>query len=248
MGADTISCGAFVFIFGGALLGFLLGNVLPEHHVSGDSKDVVKLGMGVIGTMTALVLGLLVASAKGSYDLQRSEITQMSVSVIELDRLLAHYGPEATETRDLLRSNVALALDRMWPKTGQRSPEPAAGWEAIFKNIEELRPTNDDQRWLRDRALQISMDLGHTRWLLFQQGDSAIPIPLLLVVVLWLTILFGSFSLFAPRNVTVIATQFVCALSVSTAIYMILDLEWPFQGLIRISSTPLSNALARLSQ
>lgn len=250
MSPETISCGVFLCVFAGAMLGLLLGNLLPEHHVSGDSKNVVTLGMGVIGTMTALVLGLLVASAKSSYEAQKVEITQMSVSVIELDRLLARYGPETNETRDLLRSNVALALERIWPKQGDGSvrPEPNAGWEGILMRIEELRSTNDGQRWLRDRALQISTELVHARWLLFQQGDSAIPVPLLVVVVLWLTLLFASFGLFAPPNVTVITTQFVCALSVSAAVYLILDLERPFQGLIQISSVPLRNALAHIGQ
>jgi len=247
---ETISCGVFACIFGGALLGSLLGDVLLEHHVSPDSKDVVKLGIGVIGTMAALVLGLLIASAKGSFEAQKSEITQMSVNVIQLDRMLARYGPETKETRDLLRQTIALALERMWPEEnhGSADLEPAAGWEGLFDKIDKLGPRNDDQRWFRERARQISMDLGQMRWLLLQQADPAIPMPFLVVVVFWLTMLFASFGLFAPRNMTVIATQFVCALSVSTAIYLILDLERPFHGLIQVSSVPFRNALALLGQ
>jgi hypothetical protein len=250
VGPETISCGVFACIFGGALLGSLLGSVLPEHHVSPDSKDVVKLGIGVIGTMAALVLGLLIASAKGSFEAQKSEVTQMSVNVIQLDHILARYGPEAREARDLLRRTIALALERMWPTENHESVnlEPSAGWEGVFAKIDELGPRNDDQRWLRERARQISMDLGQMRWLLLQQADPAIPMPFLVVVVFWLTMLFASFGLFAPRNMTVITTQFVCALSVSTAIYLILDLERPFHGLIQISSVPFRNALAHLGQ
>jgi hypothetical protein len=249
VGPEAISCGVFVCIFGGALLGSFLGDALPEHHVSPDSKDVVKLGIGVIGTMTALVLGLLIASAKGTFEAQKNEVTQMSVNVIQLDRILAQYGPETKEARDLLHRTIAGALERMWPAENHGvNLEPSAGWEGIFAKIDELGPRNDDQRWLRERARQISMDLGQMRWLLLQQADPAIPMPFLVVVVFWLTMLFASFGLFAPRNMTVIATQLVCALSVSMAIYLILDLERPFHGLIQISSVPFRNALAHLGQ
>jgi len=182
---ETITLGVFVCIFGGALLGSLLGDALAEHHVSPDSKDVVMLGIGVIGTMAALVLGLLIASAKGSFEAQKSEVTQMFVNVIQLDRVLVEYGPETNDARDLLRGTVALALDRMWPEEdhGSSKVQSNPGWEGIFDKIEELRPRNDNQRWLRDRARQISMDLGHTRWLLLQQADPAIPMPFLVVVV-----------------------------------------------------------------
>ena len=248
MGPETISCGVFLCIFGGSLLGSLLGGVLPEHHASSDTKDVVKLGMGVIGTMSALVLGLLIASAKGSFEAQKNEVTQMSVNVIQLDRVLAKYGPETKEARDLLSRTMISALGRMWPEGnyGSAKPEPTAEWDGIFEKIEELGPANDQQRWLRDHALQISMDLGHTRWLLYQQTDPAIPMPFLAVVVFWLTMLFASFGLFAPRNLTVMATQLVCAVSVSAAIYLTLDLERPFHGVIQISSIPFRNALAHL--
>jgi hypothetical protein len=248
MSTELTSVVVFLFIFGGSLLGLFLGNSLPEHHLSQDSKEVVKLGMGVVGTMTALVLGLLVASAKGSFELQKTEVTQMSISVIELDRLLIQYGPGSSSARDLLRDNVELAISRMWPKDGEMErPEPAIGWTRIFTEIEGFHPANDDQRWLRDRALQISMELVRTRWLLFEQGDSAIPTPLLAVVVLWLTVLFVSFGLFAPRNLTVIGTLFIAALSVSVALYMVLDLGRPFHGLIKVASDPLSSALTLLS-
>jgi hypothetical protein len=247
---ETIACGVFACIFGGALLGSLLGGLLPAVHVSPDSKDVLKLGIGVIGTMAALVLGLLLASAKGSFETQKNEITQMSVNVIQLDRILAGYGADSKQARDLLSRTVTEALDRIWPEEnhGPVNLEPARGWELVFDKIHTLVPGTDDQRWLRDRALQLSMDLGHTRWLLREQADPVLPAPFLVVVVFWLTVLFASFGVFEPRNTTVMATQFLCALSVSTAIYLILDLERPFHGLIQVSSAPFRTALAHLGQ
>lgn len=246
----TIGCIVFACVFGGALLGLFLAEVLPEQHLSLDTKDAVKLGMGVIGTMAALVLGLLIASAKSHYDAEISAVTQMAAKFSLLDRVLAHYGPETTEARDLLRGSVAGILDRMWPKDNQRfaTLAPSGRGEEFFDKIEELVPRTDSQHSLRDRALEISTEIGYTHWLLFEQADASIPMPFLVVLIFWLTIIFASFSLFAPRNATVIATQFVCALSVSAAIVLILELERPFAGLLQISSAPLQTALAHMGQ
>jgi hypothetical protein len=98
----ALSVVVFACVFGGALLGFLLRAALPEHHRNADSRDIVKLAMGLVGTMAALVLGLLVASAKSSFDDQSAELTGLSANVVVLDRVLAHYGPETKDARELL--------------------------------------------------------------------------------------------------------------------------------------------------
>jgi hypothetical protein len=238
-------------VFGGALFGMFLRGVLPEQHLSADSKDTVRLGTGLIGTMTALLLGLLVASAKSFYDTQSSELTEMSAKIVLLDRVLAHYGPETKEVRDLLHGAVARTLDGLWPKDGRQHPqmEPtAAGGEILYDKIQELSPKNDNQRSLQAQALNMAIDLGKMRWLMFEQGGSFVSMPLLAMLVLWLAIIFASFGLFAPRNATTIATLFFCALSVSGAIFLIMEMYTPFQGLMQISSAPLRNALAHLGQ
>jgi hypothetical protein len=136
----TISWIVFACVFGGALLGIFFRAVLPEHHLTGESKDVVKVGMGLIATMAALALGLLTASAKSSYDTQRNELTQISAKIIFLDRVLAHYGPEAKDVRDLLRRTVTSALDQMWPENRSRPAQldPAAASERLYDTIQQL--------------------------------------------------------------------------------------------------------------
>jgi hypothetical protein len=240
----------FVCVFGGALLGLGLRNILPEDHLSQDTKDVVKLGMGVVATMAALVLGLLIASAKESYDAQSRAVTQMSANFILVDRLLAHYGPETKGARDRLRGTVALVLDRLWPHSAREGVQlaPTASAESFFDEIANLEPKNDAQRALRDRALQLSSDIGQTHWLLVEQSALSIPSPFVALLILWLSVLFSSFALFAPPNSTVVATMLLCAISVSTAIFLILELQRPFGGLIQLSSAPLQSALANLSQ
>src|SRR5262245_26296048 len=223
---------------------------LPEHHLSPDSKDFVKLGTGLVATMSALVLGLLIASAKGSYDTQRGDLTQIASNIIVLDRLLAHYGPETKEARDLLRRSVVLALERMWPERRLQPGEfePGAPSEALYDKIHHLAPQTDAQRSLKAQALTISINVAHTRWLQVEQAGSSIPLPILAVLVFWLSIIFVSFGLLAPPNVTVVVTLLVCVLSVSGAIFLILELDEPFGGLIRLSSAPLQDTLRRLGQ
>ncbi len=253
MSALAISGIVFVCICGGTLLGMVMCAVLPEQHLSPESKDVVKLGMGLIGTMTALVLGLLIASAKSSFDAQRNGLSQLAANIIMMDRALAHYGPESKGVREMLRSSVADLLRRTWPGenpgAGQDGNSGTEGrYEALYEKIQELARKNDAQRALQAQALKIAVDSAQMRWSLFAQKSSSIPIAFLVVMVSWLTLLFASFSLFAPPNATVVATLLICALAVSSAIFLILELDRPFAGIIQISSDPLRNALAQLGR
>jgi hypothetical protein len=250
MSPITVSLIVFACVFGGALLGIFLHAGLPQHHLAADSKDIVKLGMGLVGTMAALVLGLLVASAKGSYDAQSAELTQMAANIALLDRGLALYGPETKEERALLRGAVSRILDQMWSKDGASSSPTAApsGGEILYEKIQALSPKNDMQRSLHGRALSIAVDIGKIRWLMYAQQATSVSMPLLVVLVLWLTLIFISFGLFAPFNATVVASLFVSALSVSGAIFLILEMYGPYSGLIQISSAPLRAALVHLGQ
>ena len=249
MSAIGIGLIVLVCVFGGSILGMVLHTILPEQHLSADSKDVIKLGMGLIATMSALVLALLTNSAKGSFDTQRNELTQMSASIILLDRVLAHYGPETKDARDLLKTTVANMINRMWPDegSGRAQMEPVAA-EAFYDKIQTLSPQNDVQRQLQAQAVKISVDVGQARWLLFEQGGRSIPMPFLVLLIFWVTVIFLSFGLFAPRNATVIVTLFLCALSLSGAIFLILELDLPFGGLVQISSAPLRSALSQIDK
>jgi hypothetical protein len=250
MSAIAISMLVFSCVFGGALIGLALRNLLPEHHLTSDSRDVVKLGIGLIGTMAALVLGLLVSSAKGSYDTQRGELTQMSANLILLDRVLVHYGPEADGARELLKQLAITMLRQLWPEEQDSVAQPPVTnvGDAYFDKIQDLAPHNDSERALQSQAQSMSINLGQLRWLLFEQSGSAISMPMLVVLVFWLAIIFAGFGALAPRNATVVATLFLCALAVSGAIFLILELDHPFQGLIKISSAPLRNAITHLGK
>jgi hypothetical protein len=250
MSSVAISLIVFACVFGGVLLGMFLRTALPQDHVSADSKGAVNLGIGMIGTMAALVLGLLVAAAWSFYSSQKDELTLVSAKFVMLDRLLAHYGPEAKDTRAVLRNNVSVLLDRMWPdeRASRTLGVPNTGAEGLYDGIQELSPQNDTQRSIKGAALAAAMEIGNTRWLMFEQESFPVPKKLLIVVVFWFTVVFASFGLHAPRNLTVMVTLFLCALSVAGAMLLILELYNPFGGLVHISSAPLRNALAQLGR
>ena len=248
MGSIPVSMIVFVSVFGGSLLGVYLRSALPPQHLNNETKDIVRLGMGLVGTMAALVLGLLVASAKESYDAESNELTQVSANIILLDRVLAHYGPEAKGARDQLRGAVATVVERVWPKERGHSSElePAFATESLYEEIQRLSPKDDTQRAIRKKAMKIQSGIAQTRWLMYEQGAGSVPLPMLVVLIFWLTIIFISFGIYAPRNATVVVSMFVSALSVSCAIFLILEMYRPFEGVIRISGAPLYAALAHL--
>ncbi len=236
----------FLCVLGAALLALRLGAILPQHHRSPETKDTVKLTMGLVGTMTGLVLGMLVASAKGSYDTQKGEVTAMSSKIAFLDRLLEVYGPEAAAARQSLHRAGTQWIARLWPETAtQAAPmnPTSASAEGTFEAIQALAPVNDEQRGIKSQALGVAYDIGQMRWLLFEQADTSISPAMLRIVVCWLAILFFSFGPFAPRNATVISALTVAAFSVAAALFLILELDHPFGGLIKISSRSMINAL-----
>jgi hypothetical protein len=248
----TMSLISFSCVFGGALVGLGLRAVLPAHHRDSESKDLVKMGLGFVGTMSALLLGLLVASTKASYDLQKSEMTELSSKIVFIDRILAHYGSEADQPRARLREAVSRMIDQIWPpedgKAAQLDPA-LAGAEGIFEQIEALVPTTEPQRALKAQALAAGAEISKLRWHIFQQsGGSSVSRPLMVMVVGWLTIIFIGYGFCAPRNATVIVTLFLCVLSVSSALFLILEMDRPFGGIIHISPDAMRNALAHLGQ
>jgi hypothetical protein len=242
----------FACVLCGTFLGVFLRNVLPEHHLSADTKDVVKLGTGLIGTIAALVLGLLIGSANSTFQTQSNQVQQLTANVVLLDRTLAEYGAQADSARNLLRRAVAAMVDRIWRENSSPSGqvpqfEASAAALSLFDEIMKLAPQNEIQRSLQARAIGTLQELGKTRLLLFAEAGTAIPMPFLIVLVCWLAIIFASFSLFANNNATTIVALCIFALSASAAIFLILELGQPFTGLMRISSEPLRSALAPLS-
>jgi hypothetical protein len=252
MTSIDLSLIAFGCTFGGALLGMLLRRFLSEKHVSAESKDLVTRSMALISTMTGLVLGLLLNSARSTHDAQKGELTDMSAKIMLLDHVLAHYGPETGDTRAILRRYVARGLDQIWPQEASslsRSQPAAGGVDILYEKVLQLSPKDDAQRSLRAQLLGLAMEIGRARWLMVEDKGRSIAMPLLFSLVFWLALLFISFGIFAPPpNALAISAVLVCALAVSGAILLILEMDRPFQGLMQIPSAPLRNALSHLGE
>ncbi len=246
-----ISLLVFAVISGGALAGVAARPRLSESHLHADSKDVVKMATGLIGTLAALVLGLLIASAKSSFDQKTSQVRQLTAKIILLDNLLAQYGPEAIPVRTRLRQSIEPLADNIWHEGATPAGKPArfeaTAQSLAFQNeLDRLSPANDVQRSLQSRAIAAFTDGAQTRLLLFTQAGGSIPAPFLIVLVFWLSAIFVSFTLFARTNLVVMASLLVAALSFAGAIFLVLELDSPFTGLMGISSATLRNALLPL--
>jgi hypothetical protein len=253
MNAVVIGLITFGCSYGAAIVGLTLHSRVPERHLDSDSKDVVKLVLGLIATLSALVLGLLIASAQSSYSTQSGNVQKLAVSVAVLDRVLELYGPEANDTRELLGQAVAAAHDQIW--TADRveavNIDPSkTRYEAnrFASALEGLAPKSDAQRHLQAQALQLSQTIGETRSLMFGQAGSSVSWPFLVVVIFWVSVLFLGFGLFARFHATVAIALMIGSASVAAAIFLILELSRPYTGLIQLSDEPLRKVLVQIGR
>jgi hypothetical protein len=239
-------------MFGGVLFGMYMRRVLPEAHLREDTKQVVGLGMGLIGTLTALLLALVTSSAKETFDFEGSQLRQAAVDVLMLDRALADYGPETAGIRSSLRLGLERRLRQTWPESGEpdpSTPESVAsdpGPYRLVAGIRSLSPHTELQRELQTQALKQIGEVLKARWILFEGTSATMPLPFVVIIVCWLTVIFASFGLYAPGNATAIVVLVICALSVAGSIFLILELDTPFSGFMKVSGEPLRLALEQL--
>jgi hypothetical protein len=205
--------------------------------------------------MTALVLGLVTASAKSSFDAMDAAVKQTAIQVLTLDRTLARYGPDAAPIRQGLQQTIGARIQMVWPKSSSGPVEldpmhSRAGLlgEGLADAIRGLQPANDFQRAMQARAMDITEGLLQTRWLVLGGTEHSVPMPFLVILLFWITITFTSFGLFAPRNAMVTSVLFLCAVSVGSALFLVLEMDAPFTGLLRISPEPLQFAYAHLNR
>jgi hypothetical protein len=239
--------------FGGAMAGMKLRAALPEHHFSADARDSIKLGIGLVATVTALVLGLLTASAKSTFDALDATVKHTAADLLSLDRALARYGPETAGIRGGLKETMKEKVGLIWSRGSPFSPDldpakTAQGAEYLATEIRKLAPATEEQRSLQARAVALSESLLDARWIVVSALATSVPIPFLAMLLLWLTITFTTFGVLAPRNRTIVCVLFVCALSVSGAIFLVLEMDSPFDGLITVSPGPMRYALEHMNK
>lgn len=251
MSSVTVGLLVAACIFAGGMVGMFLHRILPETHLTRETQDVIRLGTGMLSVLASLVLGLLIATAKSSYDTTNQAVRQYAAELALLNETLRDYGGDAARPRDLLRQHIELLLHDIWPADGAApnlSDERAATlMEHVREQVRALQPVDDGQKWLRDQALSINVELLRERWLLIgEQGPSVSPV-ILLVLVSWITVIFVSFGLNAPRNTTVAAALLICSLAIGGSVFLIMEMDRPLSGIMQISSLPLRNVLTHMN-
>ncbi len=253
MHSTLIALLVFGWVCAGLMFGIYIRRVLPKEHLRDDTRHVIQLSMGLIGSLTALLLAMVTTSAKESFDFEASQLKQTAVNVLMLDRLLADFGPETGPIRAALRATLARRIELTWPDARKdavvlQSAETESAAYGLIERIRQLAPQNDFQRSLQAQALQLTDQLVTARWTMLEETDASVPGPFLVIVVCWLSLIFSSFGLFAPANRTATTVLLICALSVAASVFLILELATPFSGLIKVSGAPLNYALAQLGR
>ena len=238
-------------VFASSVAGLLLHRVLPARHLSKDAQDVIRLGTGMLSVLASLVLGLLIATAKSSYDGMDTAIRSYAADLILLDETLRDYGDGALPARRLVRRYAETLLHDTWPASGahpyiEENRSAGALMENVREAIRALQPADEGQKWLQDQALQVNISLLRQRWLLVERNGPSVRPPVIVIMVSWICVIFASFGLNAPRNGTVVVAFLLCALAIGSAIFLILQLDTPFSGVLRISSEPVETSLAHM--
>jgi hypothetical protein len=247
MRALPVSLVVLVCLFAATLIGMAAARHLPHHHLDPNSKDVIKLATAVVGTLAALALALLVGSAKATYENANAELRTSMARVLLLDREMARYGVETNAARVHLRTLVEARLREAFAGTASLTNEKAS-IEPVQADLRALSPDTNAQRLVQAQARQVSGAIAEAHWLLTETVGEGLPWAFLAVLVFWLGLLFVTFGLLAPANATVIGLLVACALSVSAAVFLIVDMAHPYIGLIHVSDEPLRTALEQLGQ
>ncbi len=252
MHTSVISLIALGLIISGALFGAFVRTTLSDHHLNSDTKDVIKLSVGLIATLSALVLGLLIATGKTSFDARVTQVRQIASNAVLLDQSLAQYGTGTTNVRVALRQTFNAMVDRIWNENNSASKtlspfQVTANADAFIQSLANLPVATDFQRALKTEIVATATEIAKDRLALFVQGRDTISMPFLTVLVFWLTVIFGIFGLLTRLNLLVCVIILLCAVSVAASIFLILDLNRPFDGMMRIPSAQVRSALPPLN-
>jgi hypothetical protein len=239
----------FIAISLGALTGLWLARHLPKAHLSSESRTAVSVSMAVVGTLAALVMSLLISSASSSFNAKTDALHRLAVDIIRLDRALRQYGPDAEDVRELLRSYAQTKAEELSDEGDPSTLDPRSltKFEALARRVLDLQPGDNHQRQAQAQALKVLDSIADARWLLIEKANTALPTSFVILLIFWLTLLFGSFGLFAPSNATVIIVLLLCALAISGGVFMVLELETATKGLVRVPTDPIVNAIREIT-
>ena len=246
MTPSIISLIALFLIFMSAVAGIFIQNTLPEHHLSEESKNIIKAARGVVVGLAALTLGLLIATAKGSFDTKGTELKASAAKTIVLNRLLLNFGDKSKEARDALKivaENGIKVIEEINKNGVDRKKVSGLGLDLLQKKLLELPDDKPDLNWLKNTALSLGNDIAISRWKIYENSSASVSPLFIAILVFWLMGIFFSLGLIAPFNTLVLTALFMAALSMTGAILLTLELDQPYGGLIQFSTDPLKIAL-----
>lgn len=222
---------------------------LSSRHRDEDTNTVIRLVANIFVVMTSLVFGLMINSAKNTYESIDASFHAYATDLIIFDRTLRTYGESAQQTRGLLVTYLERAIAN--PYRGDealqhRKSQAAQYLDDIGKSLARVRPADRFHETLMLDIRQQYHGLIEQRWRIVEQSEGAIPGPLIGMLIAWMTLIFATFGYRAPRNPMVIGMFTVSALLIAASVYLVLDMDIPFHGPIQISDEPLRRALAEM--
>ena len=231
----------------GAFAGVKFRDRLPKHHLTDETKSLVSVSTAVVATVSALVLGLLISNANTTFTRLGGEVTALSAQILRLDHILRRYGADAEPARNMLLQYAQHKSADLFPDDPAdvrlSNPSTYERLQRLEDMLLVLKPANLRDQWWLAQAMTLAAKIGDARWLLAQQVGQGTPKAFVALLVFWLALLFASFGLFAPPNLTSAVTLTLCALAVAGAVAMFLELEQGFGGLVRISPEPMRQAV-----
>ena len=240
----------FASVLAGAFAGWTTKQRLPKHHLTDETKNVVSVSMAVVATVSALVLGLLISNANTKFSVLEGEVTALSAEILRLDQILRRYGPDANPARETLRQYAEQKTADLFPNDPANVRLGNPSTYELLQRLEDLllamKPATPRDQWWLGQAMSLAAKMGDIRWLLAQQIGQSTPTAFVALLVFWLALLFFSFGLFAPHNLTSAAILTLCALAVAGAVGMFLELEQGFGRVVHISSQPMRQAVNTL--
>jgi hypothetical protein len=237
---------SFAAIFGGALIGLFGAQRLPGHHLSRETQSAISVSVAVLGTLSALVLGLMISAANTSFSARSEKVRELSLQLIRMDRNLRRYGPEGLDARTKLREWAIAKTQQLFPergRTNRSSQETIVMLESVQDALLTLHPADERQTYLSTLCLRLSSTMIEARWALETRASHSIPVPFLVLLIFWLSIVFASFGLFAPANATSIVALLLCSLAVAGGIFMIEELDRPLSGFVQLPPDSMRRAL-----
>ncbi len=251
MEAWQVALLVFLALESGALFGMGSQRWLKAHHLSKETQEAVKLGVGMVAAMASLILGLMTASVKGNFDTTGKDVQQYATYLTILDATLQHYGPQAKPAREALRAYTIHAMNETWPAP-DGPPVMVASFdseqmlERVGHEIRILDPAGPEQTDLKAEALERFRSLNALRWTLIAEAVTEIPPVFIVVLIVWLTLIFASFGLFSPVNLVSLTVFPLCALSLAGAIFLILEMSSPFDGVIMVGPEAIQRSLEHM--